>query len=126
MKHILIIEDDLWLGESYSKAFVKEGFATTHVRSAEHAMLEIDNKKPDVIVADFMLDFQNSLALFHELQSYDDTRVIPVILCSGLPDIRSAAESLVPYGIVRVLEKAKINSDELVRVSREVIVEVSL
>jgi len=113
-KTVLLIEDDMWLGDSYRDVISEHGFACNVVATAEEAMETIDQAIPSVIVADVMLGDHTIFSLLHELQSYDDTQKIPVIICSSLA--RSAVhlqEQLHEYGVVEVLDKATLTPEEL-------------
>jgi hypothetical protein len=60
-----------------------------------------------------MLEGHTIFALLQELQSYDDTRHIPVILCSALDHDVLSQTRLHEYGVVRVLDKATLTPDSL-------------
>ena len=119
MKHILLVEDDQWLGESYERV-LKQHFSVTYVHSLQDALPAIDTKQPDLIIADFMFDGRNVMELLHEISSYGDTWHIPVILCSTIGnDLDAYAEQLEHYGVVRVCDKADITPQSLQRIARE-------
>ena len=119
MKHVLLIEDDIWLGESFERVLSKE-FETQRVESLQDAVSATNERVPDLIVADFMFDGRNSLELLHELSSYDDTMHVPVVLCSTLGrDIEAYASQLAHYGVVQVCDKAELTPEGLRRVIRE-------
>lgn len=114
MKNVLLIEDDMWLADSYRDVIASKGFECEVVATAEEAMDVIDTRIPDVIVADIMLADHTVIALLHELQSYDDTQKIPVIICSSLA--KSAVhlqEQLHEYGVVEILDKATVTPEGL-------------
>lgn len=114
MKHVLIIEDDDWLAESYGSTLKARGYLVECARSAEEGIDHIDARIPDVIVADVVLGDTNILALLHELQSYRDTAAIPVILCTSLGlDPEQHRQSFAPYGVHEILDKAEITPDRL-------------
>jgi len=113
MKNILLVEDDHWLAASYGRILKGEGYEVSLVSDGASAMHYIEEHVPDCIVADVMLEGHTIFALLQELQSYDDTRHIPVILCSSLDhDVLSEAR-LHEYGVVRVLNKATLTPDSL-------------
>jgi CheY-like chemotaxis protein len=75
---------------------------------------------PDAVILDFLLTGQNALALLHELQSHSDLASIPVILCTNsASDI--AADELVAYGVVAVLDKTTMYPDDIVAAIRKVL-----
>lgn len=118
MKSILIIEDDRWLGDSYDKILSKDGFNVLRAEDAATAMRLVEECLPDVIVADVMLEGHTVFALLHELQSYDDTQKIPVILCSNLEAAVLNNTNLEQYGIRQVLNKALLKPDQLIETVR--------
>jgi len=114
MKSVLLIEDDMWLADSYKDVIESKGFECNVVVTAEEAIGMIDTKTPDVIVADIMLGDRTVITLLHELQSYDDTQKIPVIICSSIA--KSAAhlqDQLHEYGVVEILDKATVTPESL-------------
>lgn len=120
MKHVLLIEDDMWLADSYRDVLSAAGIECTVVATAEEAMDMIDAGTPDVIVADIMLGDHTVIGLLHELQSYEDTQKIPVIICSSIA--KSAAhmqEQLHEYGVVEILDKATVTPESLAMTVQE-------
>ena len=113
-KHVLLIEDDAWLADSYRDVMSSNGMDCDIVATAEEEMDSINASAPDVIVADIMLGDHTVISLLHELQSYEDTQKIPVIICSSIA--KSAAhmqEQLHEYGVVEILDKATVTPESL-------------
>lgn len=110
---ILLIEDDQWLADSYLMMLRSRGHEVTQLSTAHEAMSWIDKNSPALIIADVMLGDHNTFTLFHELQSYPDTAVIPVIVCTTLGKDSLAGADLGSYGIVEVLDKAMLTPDKL-------------
>lgn len=121
MKTILLIEDDHWLGDSYGRTLARSGYSVLRADTAELAMRLVEESVPDCIVADIMLEGHTVFTLLHELQSYDDTRHIPVILCSNLSREALSRTRLHHYGVVSVLDKATLTPDSLDIAIRDVI-----
>jgi CheY-like chemotaxis protein len=121
MKRVLLIEDDTWLGESFTRVLSGE-FSVVFVDTMTAAIDAINAELPDVIVADFMLSGKNSIELMHELSSYEDTAGIPIILCSTIgEEIKPYGEQLRHYGVVNIVDKSELTPDILVRTVREVL-----
>ena len=119
MKKLLLIEDDIWLGESFERVLAKE-FEVERVESLQAAIEVSDEHIPDIIVADFMFEGRNSIELLHELASYEDTMRVPVILCSTIGrDIQMYESQLAHYGVVKVCDKADLTPETLRRTVRE-------
>lgn len=103
-KSVLIVEDDKWLAEQHSRMLIKAGYKTTVTYHAISAIQSIDDNLPDVIILDVLLTGSTAFALLNELQSYGDTGVIPVILCTSLASELSL-DKLTECGVKRILDK---------------------
>ena len=118
--HVLIVEDDAWTAEQYARVIAKAGFETRISPHAIDAITAIDEFKPVAIVLDVLLTGSTAFALLHELQSYSDTGVIPIILCTNLaPEI--ALDDVQPYGVRRLLDKSTMEPDDLPAALRSVL-----
>jgi DNA-binding response OmpR family regulator len=120
MSKVLLIEDDHWLADSYRQILAANGFTCEVVDEAHLAMRAIDDSMPDVIVADVVLGDHTVVPLLHELQTYEDTRSVPIILCTainiGADDLTKQLHS---YGVVAVLDKATLTPETLLNTVRE-------
>lgn len=116
---ILLIEDDQWLADSYRATLSAQGYMVKKVTSARVAMTKIDEAPPALIVADVLLGDHTTFTLFHELQSYEDTARIPVILCTGVDTAQLSGADMRSYGIVQVFDKATMTPDQLLIAVRE-------
>ncbi len=111
--YILLIEDDQWLADSYLATMSAQGLSVRQVSTGREAMQLIEERPPAVIVADVLLGDHTSFSLFHELQSYEDTRQIPVILCTTLGQTKFKNSELKAYGVQEVFDKATLTPDQL-------------
>lgn len=110
---ILIIEDDKWLSEHYSRTLSRAGYKVATSANALAAIEAIDDVNPSVIILDILLTGNTAFALLHEIQSYGDIGNIPVILCTNLASELSLTD-LSPYGVQTVLDKTKMNPKDLI------------
>lgn len=117
---ILLVEDDRWLAEIEIKALEKADFKVVYSTHAPSAMDAIDTVHPAVIVLDVLLTGTTAFALLHELQSYDDTGKVPIILCTNMADSLHL-EELIPYGVRRIVDKTTMLPSDLVAAVRSVL-----
>ena len=113
-----LIEDDILLARQFVASLQKAGYDVHHSHHAKEAMVTIDELLPDVIILDILLPVTTGFTLLHELQSYDDTRASPVIICSSVPLTLKEVES---YGVRRVIDKTTMLPDDLVKAVRAVL-----
>jgi len=113
VNNVLLVEDDTWQAEHFERQLQQHGYRVTLAGSAQEAIHQVDMARPDVIVLDLMLPGTNGIAVLHELRSYADTGLIPVIMCSSIANNLSR-EQLSAYGVVSIIDKTTIQPDELV------------
>jgi CheY-like chemotaxis protein len=118
--HVLVIEDDEWQAEQYSRTLAAAGLRTEIVPHALAAIDALDSVVPDVIVLDVLLPGPNAFAFLHELRSHTDLAGIPVILCTNSAD-QLANEDLEAYGVQRVLDKGTMMPGDLVAAVKKVL-----
>ena len=118
-KRVLIVEDDAWLGELFATVIEAHYYAVRRATSAESAIELIDDFTPDVLLLDMLLTGPNAMTLLHELQSYEDTKRLPVVLCTSLTHMHKNFEALKAYGVRSVLNKATLTPASLLAAIEE-------
>jgi CheY-like chemotaxis protein len=113
MTTVLLVEDDAWLAEGEVKTLEDAGYAVVYAPHAQSAIVRLDERTPDVIVLDMLLTGATAMALLHELQSYTDSRAIPIILCTNIAD-SLRLDDLHPYGVRRIIDKTTMQPDDIV------------
>jgi DNA-binding response OmpR family regulator len=109
---ILVVEDDNWLSEQFSRVLSNAGYMVYRASNAISAIEEIDDINPDAIILDVLLTGSTAFALLHELQSYGDTGNIPIIMCTNLAN-ELKLDDLKPYGVKRILDKTTMIPNDL-------------
>lgn len=113
MKKILLVEDDSWLADIEARELELAGFEVLVVPHALAAVDFIDRGlTPDAIVLDVLLTGSTGFALLNELRSYEDTRDIPVVLCTNIAE-QFELSRLKQYGIVGVVDKTTVKPGSL-------------
>ena len=110
MGYILIIDDDKWYGQSILN--MHESDEVILANSPEEAIGVIDKNIPDMIYLDFNLGTRNGLTVLNELQSWTDTRAIPVVLLSS-EGKRLNSGDWKNYGVVEILDKTELTREKL-------------
>lgn len=107
---LIIVEDDGWFAESL--VGVLDDFDSRIVRNPDSAFAMIDEFQPDVILGDVILGSKNIFTLLNEMQSYTDTRQIPIVLLTGAAK-QIDPKDVVIYQVQRILNKAETNPREV-------------
>src|SRR3989344_2487677 len=83
MKNILIIEDDVFLGDVLLEKFKKEGFEAHLSRDGAEGLAEMKKFKPDLILLDIILPTMNGYEILEAKQKDPEIEKIPVIIISN-------------------------------------------
>lgn len=81
MKNILIIDDDIYIGNVLEEALAKEGYRVSRAYSGTEALLVLSQSKPDLVLLDLMLPGLNGEEVLPQIEG------IPVIILSAKVDI---------------------------------------
>ena len=120
MTRVLLVEDDAWLAEVEASAISDAGFEVLIAPHAPAAIELVDSFHPEVIVLDVLLAGSTAFALLNELQSYSDTGIVPVVLCTNIADQFDVVK-LKEYGVRRVVDKTTMHPDDLVAAVKSVL-----
>lgn len=82
MKNILIIDDDIHIGNMIQEMLRKKGYAVSRAYSGTEALLVLSQSKPDLILLDLMLPGLNGEDILPQIKG------IPVIVISAKVDVR--------------------------------------
>lgn len=120
MIKVLLVEDDTLLARQFKRQIEVAGYEALWARHAGEAMARLDEAMPDVIILDLILPVRSGFALLHELQSYDDTASVPIVVCSSSASQTKLAE-LAPYGVKRLVDKVTMVPGDIVAAVRAVV-----
>lgn len=111
MERILIIEDDLHIGDMVARVLTKEGYAVSRSYSGAEALFVIAENEPDLVLLDLMLPGFSGEELLDKLSAF------PVIVVSAKADVDSRVELLnsgavdyitKPFDVRELLARIKI------------------
>lgn len=83
MSTILIVEDEQPIRDMVGFALSRAGFELCEAADAEQAYAEIERKRPELILMDWMLPGTSGLELVRRLQRDTNTQSIPVIMLTA-------------------------------------------
>ncbi len=88
MKNIMVVDDDIYIGNMLEEALTKEGYGVLRAYSGTEALLLLPDHRPDLILLDLMLPGLCGEELLPKLAG------IPVIVVSAKVDVGDKVELL--------------------------------
>ncbi|MDE6531668.1 MAG: response regulator transcription factor [Lachnospiraceae bacterium] len=88
MKHILIIDDDVYIGNVLEETLSKEGYQVSRAYSGTEALYVLSASKPDLILLDLMLPGLSGEEVLPQIKG------IPVIVVSAKIDVDDKVDLL--------------------------------
>lgn len=88
MKTILIVDDDVSIGNMLEEVLSREGYGVARAYSGTEALLYLKNQTPDLILLDLMLPGLNGEELLPQIKN------LPVIVVSAKTDVCGKVELL--------------------------------
>ncbi len=83
MSQVFLVEDSLEQTQKIKNCLEKEGLTVITAKSAEEALIRIQQKKPDLILLDVILPGQSGFELCRQLKEDPGTKLIPIAICSS-------------------------------------------
>ena len=111
MKNILIVDDDIHIGNMLEETLIKDGYGVSRAYSGTEALLALSSVKPDLILLDLMLPGLNGEEVLPQIKD------IPVIIISAKADIDNKVNLLLggaadyvlkPFNIKELLARIEI------------------
>ncbi len=94
MKKILIIDDDMHIGNMLEETLTKEGYSVSRAYSGTEALYVLSGERPDLILLDLMLPGLNGEEVLPQIMEEEHSKGIPVIVVSAKVDIDEKVELL--------------------------------
>lgn len=112
MKHILIVDDDLHIGNMLEEVLVKEGYRVSRAYSGTEALLFLSSYRPDLVLLDLMLPGLDGEDVLPKIIG------TPVIVISAKVDV-SDKISLLLSGAVDYVTKPFNTKELLARITAQ-------
>ena len=84
VKTILIVEDDIYIGEVLVQAITQEtSFLAILVQSGDEALNTVKGIKPNLFILDYQLPRMNGIELYDELHANKELEHVPALMISA-------------------------------------------
>ena len=81
--NVLIVEDEPPLVELLSYNLEKAGFQAHIARDGDEAILAVEERKPDLVLLDWMLPYVSGIEICRRIRRNPDTRDLPIIILTA-------------------------------------------
>jgi DNA-binding response OmpR family regulator len=119
---VLVVEDDHDLRASFRTSLALAGYLVREAPDGLHALRQIDQEAPDLVVLDLMLPNLSGLDVHNEISSNIYTCTIPIVVVTGMPlDVDHLPVSCIlhkpvmPEELVIAVERSLASRDALLR-----------
>ncbi len=93
LPHVLVIDDNQDATEVLAMLIEIEGWTVATARTLAQGRAQVDRRRPDLVLLDLNLPDGSGMKLLSELKADPATAAIPVVILSGMLDIRVKEET---------------------------------
>lgn len=119
-KKILLVEDDIFVKDIYTKKFGLEGYEIILAENGVEALKKMEEDIPDIILMDIMMPYMDGLEALAKIRENETWKKIPVIMLSNLSD-KERIDFAMEKGASECLIKAHFTPAEVAEKVRKLI-----
>jgi len=112
-KKILIIEDDKFVRELIAQKLTEEGYEALMTVDGEEGMVQIKEKKPDLVLLDLILPGIDGFEVLSRMKADPNLAQIPVVILSNLGQ-KEEIERGLKLGAIDYMIKAHFTPREII------------
>ncbi len=111
MKTLLVVDDEVGITDALNDLLSEEGFLVLVAGNGKEALARIAEKRPDLILLDYMMPGMDGRELLLTLQGNPAYQNLPVLMMSAIPrssipaDCKPTAFLRKPFSIDRLLSE---------------------
>lgn len=118
MPDVLIVDDNEDAREILSMILRADNFASRQAEDGFQALAMIAEKRPDLILLDYMMPGMSGIQLVERLQQSVESSPIPIIIISAAGHYN---RELAAVGVEKVIPKGQFSANELRRMVKSVL-----
>ena len=113
-KTILLVEDDLSVGQTYERRFKIAGARVIWALNGVDGLQKLKGERVDLILADLMMPKMNGYEMIKRIREDPETKDIPIVILTNLNDRPEDIEKVKQLGVKEYIVKSDISLAELV------------
>lgn len=110
---VLLVEDDIFLGDIYAKALTQAGFSVLRAYDGVVGLETAQKKKPTLILLDILMPRMDGFETLEKLKADDITKKIPVSMLTNLSQ-KSDVDKCFAFGAADYMIKAQVTPQDIV------------
>lgn len=111
---VLIVEDEPQLRQAFMFLLKAAGYDASSAGNGKEALQQLKMFKPEIILLDLMMPVMNGIEFLEAIDQQPDSRKYKIVILSNLSD-RISKSDTVRYGVEKILVKANLAPDELLK-----------
>ena|SRR3990167_4995979 len=120
MKKILLVEDDPFLADIYTKKMKKAGFEVGVIGDGEGVIPAIKERKPDLLILDIVLPHLDGWEITKQIKQDENINGLKIVILSNLGQ-KNDVEKGLKLGAVKYLIKAHYTPTEIVEEIKKIL-----
>jgi len=120
MKSILLVEDDPFAVDIYTKKLKEAGFSVEIAQDGVEALKKIKEKKPDLLILDIVLPNVEGWELLKEIKANLDLKDLKVVILSNLGQ-KADVEKGIELGAIKYFIKAHYTPTQVVEEVKKIL-----
>jgi len=113
-RHILIVEDEVFLADAYKEALAGKGYEVSDVRNGLEALKWLKKETADLILLDLIMPKMTGFEFLEELKRLKHHAHVPVIVLTNLGQEKDR-EVCDSFGRCHYLIKTEVSLDDIVK-----------
>lgn len=119
-KSILLVEDDPFLIEIYSKKLAEAGFFAEVVSNGEEVLAKVKEKKPELVILDIVLPQVDGWEILQQIKQDPELKNTKIVILSNLGQ-KEEVEKGIESGAEKYLIKAHFTPSQVVEEIKKII-----
>ena len=112
-KHLLIVDDDMYLIDLYASRFVSLGCDVERAHSGKEALEKIKKRIPDLVLMDISMPDMDGLETLEHIRADEHIRAVRVVILTNKGEPEDITKSTT-LGAIGYIIKANVTPAELV------------
>jgi signal transduction histidine kinase/DNA-binding response OmpR family regulator len=108
---VLVVDDEPDVIELIASMIEPAGYGISRAYNGQEGIDKAINEHPDLLILDLMMPVVNGFDVIKKLKNTDDTKNIPIIICTA-KDLTKAELQMLTQNVISIMQKGMFNTDQ--------------